>query len=302
MPVQKLRRLGAPIALSLYDRMSMEALSCPYSAWELEALTTEHPNLIIERDGNVLGALSHGDAIVLAYAFENNRVFSDHFDEMFAKLLPRARKAYRADTVRFRLTNGPSRPMVEPVLRRLSFTPSRTWLQFSLEKGKKAPASSVPRGVTFRVGGLDDLGDALSIDRESFPNSPISREGMREELGQQSLLLAQRNGESVGLALYDHADADTAYLRTLAVREASRGQGVGAALTLRVAKAVFGDGATRLDLRTEDDNASAIRLYNWLGFKHVGSGRDYERPADPKVIERMRQQSEGTFIKFGNWR
>jgi mycothiol synthase len=86
------------------------------------------------------------------------------------------------------------------------------------------------------------------------------------------------------------------------VLEAARGKGIGATLTLRTAKTLFAEGAHRLDLRTDDDNANAIRLYTWLGFKHAGAGRDYERPADPKVIEQMRRESEGTFIKFGNWR
>jgi ribosomal protein S18 acetylase RimI-like enzyme len=116
------------------------------------------------------------------------------------------------------------------------------------------------------------------------------------------VLLASRKGTAVGFALFDHDTRGTGYLRTLAVLESARGNGIGATLTLRAAKALFADGADRMDLRTDDNNTKAIRLYTWLGFKHAGAGRDYERPADQRVIDAMRQESEGTFIKFGNWR
>ena len=303
MAVTRPRRLDAPSARGLYDRLSVDALSCTYSRRELDAVERDHPGLIVEDEGNVVAALSHGDAVVLPYAFESDRAFVDRFDAMFQKLLPRARKAYGAPMVRFRLTNGPSRPMVEPVLKRLSFTPRKAWFQFSLAKGAATPKIAASRGITYREGGVADLDSLLSIDREAFPNTPITRDGMRKLIEDDGrVLIAQQKGAPAGFALYDHDDPEMGYLRTLAVRDSARGQGIGGALTLRVAKIVFAEGATRLDLRTDDDNSAAIRLYNGLGFKHVGSGRDYERPADPKVIERRRKENEGTFIKFGGWR
>ncbi|MBI5288919.1 MAG: GNAT family N-acetyltransferase, partial [Chloroflexi bacterium] len=190
-----------------------------------------------------------------------------------------------------------------PVLKRLSFTPRKAWFQFSLAKGTPSPKMLPARTITYRHGGVTDLDDLLAIDREAFPDTPITRDGMLKLIEDNGrVLIAHQKGAPVGFALYDHDDQGTGYLRTLTVRESARGQGIGANLTLRLAKTVFGEGATRLDLRTDDDNGTAIRLYNWLGFKHVASGRDYERPADPKVIERLRKEGEGTFIKFGGWR
>jgi ribosomal protein S18 acetylase RimI-like enzyme len=88
----------------------------------------------------------------------------------------------------------------------------------------------------------------------------------------------------------------------LAVGERWRGRAIGASLTLRVAKALFAEGAPRLDLKTDEDNATAIRLYRSLGFRQEGAGRDYDRPTDPRLIAAMRKASEGTLIRFGGWR
>jgi ribosomal-protein-alanine N-acetyltransferase len=157
--------------------------------------------------------------------------------------------------------------------------------------------------VTFRDGGPDDIDAVLAVDRDAFPDTPTTRSAMEQILGRgDRVLLAVVKGEVAGISLYRNDDADGGYLTTLGVREAYRGRGIGAALTLRTAKRVFAEGAARLDLRTNDDNGVAIALYRKLGFRHVAAGKDYRRPADPRVIEAMRKQGEGTFIKFGGWR
>jgi ribosomal protein S18 acetylase RimI-like enzyme len=303
MPVAKPRRLLAPAGPSLYQRLSREALSCAYSERELADVERLHPQLVVERDGDALTAIQHGEAIVLPYAFASSRSFADNFETMFNELLPLARRAYDADTVRFRLTHGSARPTVEPILRRLWFSPKKAWFQFSLPKAATSPKVASPKGVKFRPGNADDVDALLAIDRNAFPNTPVTRDGLLAMLeGTGRVLVAERAGVPVGFALYDHDTPGTGYLRTLAVLDEARGQGIGASLTLRTARVLFGEGAMRLALRTDDDNANAIRLYTWLGFRHAGAGRDYERPADPRVIEAMRKENEGTFIKFGKWR
>ncbi len=303
MPVQQLRRLDTAAAQSLYHRLAREALNCTYSRQDLHALEREHPGLILQHKDNVISALAHGNTATLVYGFTSRSDFADYFAPMFEKLLPKVRKAYKPDTVRFRLTNGPARPVVEPVLRRLAFEPTRSFFEFSLDGATKLPKLPVTRGVTYRDSGVADLDALTRLDNAAFPKSPTPRSGLKEELESgERVLLAVAKNEPVGCAIYRHDDDGYGYLHTLAVDEAHRSQGIGAALTLRVAKTIFAEGADQLDLRTEDDNSGAIRLYTSLGFKHTTSGRDYERPADPKVIERMRRESEGTFIKFGGWR
>ena len=114
--------------------------------------------------------------------------------------------------------------------------------------------------------------------------------------------LATVGSDLAGFAIYDPARDGVGYLYVLAVAEAYRGRGIGEGLTVRVAKPVFAEGAQRLDLRTADNNATAIRLYVRMGFRQVAAGRDYTRPVDPRAITRIKKTSEGTVIRFGGWR
>ncbi|HXK32771.1 MAG TPA: GNAT family N-acetyltransferase [Dehalococcoidia bacterium] len=298
MPVQPPRRLVMPAA-SLFDRMARNALSVTYSRREIDDLERGHPELVVERDGAILGALDHGVA-VLPYSFDTTRHFSDHFDVMFEELLPRIRTALPVTKVRFRLTHAPSRNAVQATLKRLGFRPLRTWLQFSLAKAD-APKPATPRGVKFRDGGLEDIDDIARIDHAAFPNTPMPKEAIARQIERHGMrvLLAEQRGRAVGLALWTHDDREWGYLNTLAVDETARAQGIGGALTLRVARRVFADGASRLDLRTEEDNAGAIRLYRSLGFRHTLTGVDFERPLELKPAP---AEKPGIYIKFGRWR
>jgi ribosomal protein S18 acetylase RimI-like enzyme len=300
MPVKPVRRLSPPPTVSLYDEVSRAALSCGWSAQEAAATEREHPGLIVRRGDDVLAALPGGG---LAYAFESERTFVANFEPMFEELLPRMRHTLANDDVRFRLTHNPARPIVEPVLRKLWFTPARSWFLFSLAKKTPLPKLATPPGVRYRDGGVEDLDDLIRLDREAFPDTPVPRSALRARLESgERVLLATKGAEVVGAAIYLRADEDAGYLRDLAVATAHRGAGVGAALTARVAKKLFAEGAERLDLRTEDGNADAIRLYVRLGFKQVHAGRDYTRPIDPRAIAQLKKRSEGTMIRFGGWR
>ena len=93
------------------------------------------------------------------------------------------------DVARFRLTHNPARPIIEPVLKRLWFSPSRSWLQFGLER-KDAPKAAALKGVKFRDGGPDDTDAVLAVDREAFPDTPLPREALASRLEEGSRLLA----------------------------------------------------------------------------------------------------------------
>lgn len=298
MPVNPPRRLEAPTK-SLFDRMARNALAVTYSRREIDDLERAG-GPIVEREGAILGALDHGVA-VLPYSFDTTRHFSEHFSTMFEELLPQVRTTMPVTRVRFRLTHAPSRNAVQATLRRLGFQPLRTWLQFSLPKGA-GPKPATPRGVTFREGGLDDIDDIARIDHAAFPNTPMPKDAIARQIRRHGMrvLLADQRGRPVGLALWTHDDPAWGYLNTLAVDETARAQGIGGALVLRVARRVFAEGASRLDLRTEEDNVGAIRLYRSLGFRHTLTGVDFERPLELKPAESPARP--GVYIKFGRWR
>ena len=299
MALKPLRRLQLDTGDSLYDRLAAGVLSWRPSREEIDETERDHPRLVVERGDNLLTAYGDGTAS-LAYSFRNAAAFADEFPGMFEAILPMLRRDLAADAVRVRLEYAPARAVVEPVLKRLSFSPRKPWLGFSLDAGKlpKLPAT---KGVMYRAGGPDDFDEVLRLDRECFPSTPMPPDLLRRLVERQRLMLAIAGGEVAGSAL--HAlEPDRGYLTVLAVGERWRGRAIGAALTLRVAKALFAEGAPRLDLKTDEDNATAIRLYRSLGFRQQGAGRDYDRPTDPRVIAAMRKATEGTLIRFGGWR
>ena len=301
MPVQPLRRLEAPTA-SFHARLSREALSYAWAPAEVDDLPSKQPELVIERDGNLLTAFAGANQACLAYSYASDAEFVDLFPDMFEQLLPRIRKVHGAETVRFRLSLGSSRTAVEPVLKKLSFKPQRPWLIFVLEK-RGAVKTTTPKGIVFRAGTVADIDAIVRIDREAFPDTPMPEGAYRNHLARgDELMLATEGAEVVGFALYSYNGADEGYLSSLAVADAYRGLVIGPALVARVAKWAFAQGADHLALRTEEDNGTAIKVYRTIGFKHAGSGNDYERPTDPRVIAAMKKAGEGTLIRFGGWR
>ncbi len=300
MPLKPIRRIDTTTGENLYDEISQHVLAAAWSRAELDAVEREHPRLIVRRGANVLAATEHGD---LAYAFDSQRAFIDLFQEMFEELLPRIRRELDADSVRFRLLHNPARPIVEPVLKQLWFTARPAWLGFSLPKKTPLPKLAAIKGVKFRDGGIDDVDELIRIDRECFPDTPMPTPMLRRAIERgDRVLVAEADGRVAGYALCRTLDDGGGYLWVLAVSGEYRGRGIGEALTVRVAKKLFAEGAERLDLKTEDDNAESIRLYVRLGFKQTIAGRDYIRPTDPRAITRIKKTSEGTLIRFGGWR
>jgi ribosomal protein S18 acetylase RimI-like enzyme len=157
--------------------------------------------------------------------------------------------------------------------------------------------------VKFREGVPADAEAMVRIDSVAFPGTPILLEDMRARVvAGESVLIAERAGATVGFCMFSQPDAGEGYISVLAVDEGHRGEGVGAALTVRACKRLFTDGARRVRLTTDDGNGDAIRLYVRLGFKQSAAGRDYTRPVDPAVIEQMQKSGEGIVIRFGGWR
>lgn len=301
MPVKPLRRIGAPVNDSLHDRLSAYVLNNTYWRTGSDVTERDHPELIVERGGNIL-AVDDGRQNLI-YGFENPRAFVEHFPDMFEELLPRMRDRVASQFVRFRLTYSPARPVVEPVLRRLSFTPERDWLGFTLDRATKLPPAAVS-GVKFRAGTLADVHDIVRIDDEAFPDTPIALDEMRRRFSDDryEFILALAGKETAAFCLIERPEEGTGWISILAVGEAHRGRGVGRSLTLRGAKRLFALGAHEAGLSTDSDNATAIRLYVGLGFRQDSAGRDYRRPLSDEAVEQQRREKQGTFIKFGGWR
>ena len=215
MAVRQLRRLGQPASVSLYDEMEAQALHALYFRRDIERVEAEHPDLIVRRGANILLAQQAGVA-KLAYSFESDRAFTELFPDMLDALLPRIRRVLRADSVRFRLSHSPSRPLVEPVVKRLLFQPKREWLQFDIDRSG-APKAKPLAGVRFRSATADDIDAIAKIDLEGFPDQPMPRDAIRSELfeGDRSVIVAVSKGGVVGYCSYALPDPDSVTSTTL---------------------------------------------------------------------------------------
>ncbi len=301
MPVQPLRRISAPPP-SLYDEIASYPLHALYFRRDVAAVEREHPSLIMRRGANVLLAQPAGET-KLSYAFESDQAFTELFPEMLEKLLPRIRRELRADAVRFRLAHNPSRPLVEPVLKRLLFAPKRDWLEFSIAGRADTKPAALP-GLRFRQAGIANVEEIARLDRDAFPDTPMPLAAYRKviEGGAETTILALRGRRAVGFCSYACPDPSRGYVHTLAVESAARGEGIGEALTLRALGALAALGAQETLLTTDGDNTAAIRLYRKLGFRQSRAGRDYLRPVDPREVAKLAERQRGTLIKFGGWR
>jgi GNAT superfamily N-acetyltransferase len=72
-----------------------------------------------------------------------------------------------------------------------------------------------------------------------------------------------------------HPEGEALHIRSMAVRPAMRGQGIGKLLLKHVEGFALANGYKRLILNTTPFLASAIRLYERFGFRAIGSERDW---------------------------
>lgn len=84
---------------------------------------------------------------------------------------------------------------------------------------------------------------------------------------------------------YDGRASHVAYLGTLAVSPAWRGQGVAQAIIRHALQQLFGAGVLRVQLMVEADNLPAQALYRKLGFEHEGTQRAAYRRGDDYIDE-----------------
>jgi ribosomal protein S18 acetylase RimI-like enzyme len=103
----------------------------------------------------------------------------------------------------------------------------------------------------------------------------------------EQTVAARLNGEAVGVALYRVGDPAPvpAYLRILAVRDGSRGKGVGVALLRYVEEQAFRRGPN-LFLCCVTTNEGARRFYERHGYHAVGVLNDLIAPGIDEILYR----------------
>lgn len=128
----------------------------------------------------------------------------------------------------------------------------------------------------------DEDFDALYAVEEECFKAPFrfGRAAMRRiiEEPRTATWIAEEDGAMVGFAVaewFPTRSGMKAYIQTIEVVEARRGQGVGEELLRRVEQSAREAGALAMGLHVDAENAAAIRLYERCGYECEGRQERY---------------------------
>jgi ribosomal protein S18 acetylase RimI-like enzyme len=136
-----------------------------------------------------------------------------------------------------------------------------------------------------------DLDALVALERHAFATDHLSRRQYRKHIGSDSavvLAAVDRSGLLGKAVVFFRRNSRVARLYSIAVAHAARGRGLGEALLSAAERAALGHGCKRLRLEVRQDNASAIRLYERLGYQRFGAYPGfYEDGADAWRYEKI---------------
>ena len=135
--------------------------------------------------------------------------------------------------------------------------------------------------MLYRLFQPSDFAPLYAIEELCFePPFRFSRALMRQltQSSRNATWIAEENGAMDGFAIVDLDPADgasIAYIQTLEVTPAHRGQGIGSELLRRIESSARNVGAQSIWLHVDTENASAIRLYEAHGYTRQGREENF---------------------------
>lgn len=133
----------------------------------------------------------------------------------------------------------------------------------------------------YRLFETADFDDLYSIEEVCFEHPQrFTRRYMRQLLSSSdsAAWIAERENRMAGFAIVEWAQQISgvvAYIATIEVLPAYRLQGVGAELLRRLEGSANAERAIAIWLHVDMENASAIRLYERLGYRNSGRAEHY---------------------------
>lgn len=159
--------------------------------------------------------------------------------------------------------------------------------------GRPEPTGEVG-GVRLRQMTERDLPEVMAIEQATFPLDAWSEGMMRGELADQPrtrhYVVAVVGGTIVGYAGVAAA-GDQADVQTIAVSQAHRGTGIGAAMLTELLAEARRRGAREIFLEVREDNPVARGLYERFGFESIGTRRRYYDDGTDAIM--MRRKLDG---------
>ena len=160
------------------------------------------------------------------------------------------------------------------------------------DKADNPPQAGYSRAVNFRLYAPGDFERLYAIEQRCFlPELRFSRRYMRELIRRphSTTWVAEENSLLAGFAVAAFAtqkDGVAAYIETIEVLSAFRGQGVGAELLRRVEASAAAAAAGILWLHVDIANQHAIRFYQAHGYSSEGIQEDYYPDGNAALIYR----------------
>jgi [ribosomal protein S18]-alanine N-acetyltransferase len=128
--------------------------------------------------------------------------------------------------------------------------------------------------VRVRRAELSDLDDLVALENSTFDHDLLSRAQYRRHLDSDSALVLVASASHrrfLGTAVvFFRKGSRVARLYSIASKPEARGKGVGTALLEAVEATARQRRCQSVRLEVRDDNASAIRLYERHGYRHIG--------------------------------
>ena len=130
--------------------------------------------------------------------------------------------------------------------------------------------------ITIRAATLLDLDALHAIEIAAFDHDRLSRRSLHYAIGSPAayLAVAEIAGEVAGYALANFRKGSRS-ARIFSLAKKAGVQGVGRPLIVACAAEARVRGCTRMTLEVRPDNASAIALYDRLGFSVFGRHTEY---------------------------
>src|SRR5579863_2410992 len=135
--------------------------------------------------------------------------------------------------------------------------------------------------MNYRLYEPDDFDDLYAIEEVCFQSPErFTRRYMRQLITSQETetWIAEENGHMAAFAIVEfvrQVAPTVAYISTIEVLPALRGQGIGAELLRRLEGSANAERATGIWLHVDVENATAIRLYERLGYHKNSRANHY---------------------------
>ena len=147
----------------------------------------------------------------------------------------------------------------------------------------------------------EDIEECVEMTVTTFPwtSFGLKKEGARkffyDRLGKELVFMATQKGEVLGFIAIKRNILYANYIRRIVVREDARSKGIGGKLVEFVEEMTFSRGLPNVFLVTTTVNEGAVKFYQKIGYKIIGTIPDF---VEEGLDEYILWKTKGPVNKF----